>query len=324
MQRKFQIAALISTITICVITPLILTPFLSAKAEEIKLEPYFKDVPEGYPYFTAIQYLKSEELIDDKDENFNPDAQISRAEAVNYILRVTLGYVPNEKATIKPFSDVPLDSVNAMYVQKAKELKLVNGYNARRFQPNKKISLAEATKIVLETDKLVDATITFEQPKEDVFADVPKNAWFSPYAKIAKERRIIRFGKSDEISPNDLISKGYLMDILYRTKKYHAGYTFGIASFYDKKFEGRKTSSGEIFTHSKLTAAHRTLKFGTRLRVTNLKNSKSVEVTVNDRGPYTKNFEIDLSESAFTMIGEKSNGIIPVQIEVLPEPTPEK
>ncbi|KKQ68211.1 MAG: lipoprotein A, rare lipoprotein A [Candidatus Peregrinibacteria bacterium GW2011_GWF2_38_29] len=318
MQRKFQIAALISAIIVCVLTPLILKPSIYAQAEEIKIEPYFKDVPEGYPYYTAIQYLKSEELIDDKDENFNPDAQISRAEAVNYILRVTLGYAPNEKATIKPFSDVPLESVNAVYVQKAKELKLINGYNSRRFQPNKKIMLAEAIKIVLETDKLIDGTMVFDKPTEDVFADVPKDAWFSSYAKIAKERHIIRFGQADEMSPSDLISKGYLMDILYRAKKYHAGYTFGIASFYDKKFEGRKTSSGEIFTHANLTAAHKTLKFGTRLKVTNLKNSKSVEVTVNDRGPYTKNFEIDLSESAFTMIGEKSNGIIPVQIEILP------
>src|SRR5690606_41693222 len=72
----------------------------------------------------------------------------------------------------------------------------------------------------------------------------------------------------------------------------------GKASFYADKFEGSPTASGEKYRHNKLTAAHKTLPFGTRVRVTNLSNNKTVDVVINDRGPYVENRIIDLSKSA--------------------------
>lgn len=75
-----------------------------------------------------------------------------------------------------------------------------------------------------------------------------------------------------------------------------------IASYYHSKFEGRKTSSGELYSNKKYTAAHRTFPFGTLLKITNVKNNKSVVVKVNDRGPFSKTKEIDLSQSAFLAI----------------------
>src|SRR5687768_16557590 len=72
----------------------------------------------------------------------------------------------------------------------------------------------------------------------------------------------------------------------------------GKASFYADKFEGAPTASGEKYKHSKLTAAHKTLPFGTRVKVTNTANNRSVEVVVNDRGPWVDNRIIDLSKSA--------------------------
>ena len=77
----------------------------------------------------------------------------------------------------------------------------------------------------------------------------------------------------------------------------------GIASFYSDKFQGKLTASGERFDQKKLTAAHRTLKFGTRLRVTNIKNKKSVIVRLTDRGPFCKGRIIDLSRAAAKQIG---------------------
>ena len=70
------------------------------------------------------------------------------------------------------------------------------------------------------------------------------------------------------------------------------------ASYYAEKFHGRKTASGKIFNMNKLTAAHKKLPFGTILKVTNEKNGKSVIVEINDRGPYVKGREIDLSKKA--------------------------
>ena len=90
-----------------------------------------------------------------------------------------------------------------------------------------------------------------------------------------------------------------------------------MASFYGNEFQSRKTSNGEIFDQAKHTAAHRTLPFGTRLKVTNTQNSKSVVVRVNDRGPFAKGRIIDLSSSAFKAIANLSAGVVPVRIEVI-------
>lgn len=91
----------------------------------------------------------------------------------------------------------------------------------------------------------------------------------------------------------------------------------GKASFYADKFEGRTTASGEKYKHNKLTAAHKTLPFGTKVRVTNLSNSKQVEVVINDRGPYVDGRIIDLSKSAAEQLDFINQGLTEVKMEVV-------
>lgn len=91
----------------------------------------------------------------------------------------------------------------------------------------------------------------------------------------------------------------------------------GKASFYADKFEGNPTSSGEKYRHNKLTAAHKTLPFGTKVRITNLANNEFVEVTINDRGPYVDNRIIDLSKSAAEKLGFINLGLADVKLEVI-------
>jgi len=89
-------------------------------------------------------------------------------------------------------------------------------------------------------------------------------------------------------------------------------------SYYADEFNGNKTASGERFSNSKLTAAHRKLPFGTKLRVTNNANNESVVVEVNDRGPHKSGRELDLSKRAFMYITDnKNNGTLKVRIEIL-------
>ena len=88
----------------------------------------------------------------------------------------------------------------------------------------------------------------------------------------------------------------------------------GMASYYAGKYIGRPTASGEIFAANKLTAAHRTLPFGTMVKVTNLTNNKSVIVRINDRGPFIKGRIIDLSELAAKKIDMMQQGIVKVTI----------
>lgn len=91
----------------------------------------------------------------------------------------------------------------------------------------------------------------------------------------------------------------------------------GEASYYASKFNGRRMASGEIYDESQLTAAHRTLAFGTRVRVTNISNGRSVIVTIKDRGPSPRNRIIDLSERAARDLGFLREGIARVRVEVV-------
>ena len=90
------------------------------------------------------------------------------------------------------------------------------------------------------------------------------------------------------------------------------------ASYYADKFNGRKTANGEKFSNSKLTAAHRKLPFGTKAKVTNKANGKSVIVEINDRGPWVPGRDIDLSKKAFMDIADnKNHGALKVSIEII-------
>ena len=91
----------------------------------------------------------------------------------------------------------------------------------------------------------------------------------------------------------------------------------GQASFYGGQFHGRPTASGEVFDMHKLTAAHRTLPFGTMIRVTNTSNNLSVVVKVNDRGPFVDNRIVDLSLQAAKEINMINDGVIDVTLEVI-------
>ena len=103
-----------------------------------------------------------------------------------------------------------------------------------------------------------------------------------------------------------------------KTNKYSKKHTMaGKASWYGKNFHGRLTASGERYNIEKYTAAHKTLPFGSIVRVTNISTNKSVDVKINDRGPFVKGRVIDLSPKAFNRIAHINEGVIPVRIQIL-------
>ena len=97
----------------------------------------------------------------------------------------------------------------------------------------------------------------------------------------------------------------------------------GIASWYGIPFDGHRTSSGEVYNMHQRTAAHRTLPFGSVVRVTNLSNGKQTEVRINDRGPFVTNRVIDLSLSAAEAIGMIGPGTANVRLEIVGGPSPQ-
>jgi len=96
----------------------------------------------------------------------------------------------------------------------------------------------------------------------------------------------------------------------------------GIASWYGQAFHGNRTANGEVYDMNGLTAAHRVLPMGTKVRVTNLLNSKSVLLRINDRGPAIQGRLIDVSLAAAKSIGMVGLGLAPVRLEVVSKPSP--
>ena len=95
----------------------------------------------------------------------------------------------------------------------------------------------------------------------------------------------------------------------------------GIASWYGRRFHGRRTASGEIFDMNSATAAHPTLPFGTRVQVTNLENGRSVVVRINDRGPFVRRRIIDISQRAAQVLGIVQQGTARVRVQLV-QPAP--
>lgn len=124
-----------------------------------------------------------------------------------------------------------------------------------------------------------------------------------------KSEPMARYGNK---SPYTVLGKTYY--VIDRSKDYEQR---GIASWYGQKFNGRKTSSGEIYSICDFTAAHKTLPLPSYVRVTNARNGKSVVVRVNDRGPFHEGRIIDLSYVAAIRIGLDKTGTAPVRVELL-------
>lgn len=116
-------------------------------------------------------------------------------------------------------------------------------------------------------------------------------------------------------------SQRYVLGEGENLPSYHVGQHFrGISAWYGQRLHGNRTSDGGRFDLNKMTAAHRTLPFGSKVRVTNEKNGKSVVVTITDRGPSSRRYIIDISRGAAEKIGMRRAGIAPVTVEILDLP----
>ena len=91
----------------------------------------------------------------------------------------------------------------------------------------------------------------------------------------------------------------------------------GLAAYYSSRLNGRATASGKIYNQDDLTAAHPTLPFGTRVKITNTKNNRSVVVTINDRGPMQPDRVVDVSRAAASRLGMLGSGLVPVRLEIV-------
>lgn len=139
-------------------------------------------------------------------------------------------------------------------------------------------------------------------------------------AKTAK-KSVKKTALKAKVSANKraLVKKKSLKELHKHTARSH--YQSGVASYYADKFNGRRTANGEKFSNSEMTAAHKTLPFGTLVEVTNMRNGRSVVVRVNDRGPYAHARVVDLSKAAARQLGMQHTGTAQVKLAVLDKNT---
>lgn len=139
---------------------------------------------------------------------------------------------------------------------------------------------------------------------------------------MAKEAKATKVSKAKVVHTTVKVSKssvsGQVKKVSYSPVSAKAKFaSAGVASYYGPGFHGRRTANGERFDMHAMTAAHRTLPFGTLVKVTNLSNGKSTVVRVTDRGPYVGNRVIDLSVAAAKQIGSTHSGVAQVSLEIV-------
>jgi rare lipoprotein A (peptidoglycan hydrolase) len=124
-------------------------------------------------------------------------------------------------------------------------------------------------------------------------------------------------GKSTREIHKKFASEEQIEEGEFTTHEQPENVSYMVTSYYGKKFQGRPTANGETFDMKKFTAAHKTLPFGTKLLVTNEDNGKSVEVRINDRGPFVKGRQLDLAKAAAEQIGLIPYGVKKLKVEIL-------
>lgn len=188
------------------------------------------------------------------------------------------------------------------------------------------------TKIIILFFSIITTVFAINSPigkpkqKEKTPQEKPKEK--APASKDAKDAKETKdktkptpVVKTDTIKPKEIAPQAIaetdtlIIDPNSKLKVYKKG---AHASYYHNKFNGKRTASGKRFDNNKYTAAHKKLPFGTLVKVTNEANGKSVVVEINDRGPFSKVREIDLSRRAFMeLASNKNSGYVIVKIEVV-------
>lgn len=312
-----------------VIAATLLIPIFLATNLPIVSADNFTDVREGNAYFVPISYLKSKNIINGYDDGtFKPNQQINRAEALK-MLTLASGVFKDSLPAPKeaPFTDTPVSEWYTEYLAAAKDKNIINGYEDGSFKPESPVNLAETLKMYFEAVKSVDPDyINFEDGANFTFVDTAPDSWYTQYTSYAGVHNLVEIYGDNTINPNQIMTRGYLAEIIYRTLLSKEGSDFGNATYYF----GIPGKENDLNDQELMVTAHKTLPFGTIVEVTNIANGKSVKVKVTDRGPYSAGRILDLSKKAFAKIASPSEGVVNVEyheykpeVKTPAEPTPE-
>lgn len=174
-------------------------------------DPFFSDVPASHQNYVSIKYLNSEGILKGYEDNtFKPDQKVNRAEALKIILAGTGIEVP-EKVEGTSFTDVKSTDWFAKYIIKAKELGIVNGNPDGSFAPARTVARSEFIKMLLMSNGFKTENWT----EKDLFADVPKSAWFNPYMNYAGQAGLIIKDDKNNLYPSQELTRAEVAEILF-------------------------------------------------------------------------------------------------------------
>ena len=273
----------------------------------------FEDVSPAHPNFEAVEWLYSNNLVEGyrigRQKEFRPEQPVSRAAAIKMLIGVSGIPFSGMEEREAPFPDVPKSAWFAQYVQTALDTGVVTGFMDGNFHPASQVTRAEMLAMVL---RIFDAPIH----------ETEEGDWTTPFLDLAQFFRIIE--KDDDT--HTALNRGDVAEILYRTKwvsdaefseifKYAGA---GVVSVYPTELEGKKTANGEYIDSGAMTAAHRTLPFGTRVRI--WQTDRPIVVTINDRLPENSSHVFTLSKKAFALLKKEKNGETYIEFEVFSAP----
>ncbi len=271
------------------------------------LDSWYTDVPDHHAYYDGIFYMTQAGWVSGyEDGTFKPTNEVSRVEALKMILASTKVDSLEVSSVALNFSDTSEETWYSESLEQAMGLGIISGYPDGSFKPEGSINRAEALKmLILANDRQVPT--------------VEEEHWYSVYLAYATLHALLTPDENEDYLPAQTLTRGELADLIYRFKQkpYTSEVEYGIASYYGYSFDGRNTASGTPLDAEGFMAAHKTLPFGTVVRITRLDTLQTVEVTIVDRGPYTEGYIIDITPAAFEQIASLPTGIVKVRLEVL-------
>lgn len=263
----------------------------------------FLDVDTSQWYMPYLKEAVIRKLISGYvDNTFKPLNNVKKKEFFTILYRAVPENLktPNTQAPIA--SDLSQQDWSYEAVQFFLENKILILGNETNFNPDKELNRGHIAKFIYDYLQWEEKKLNpINEVVKEVIKEVP-NPEFE--AEVDQTPQQIDTNTLSPNTANDVVG--------FKTS--------GKASFYADSLAGNKTASGEIYDPERLMAAHKTLPFGTLLKVTNVANGKWVEVVIQDRGPYVENRMLDLSKSAFESIADISTGIINIETEILKLP----
>lgn len=270
---------------------------LSAKAYS---DESYTDLDSNYEFGDAVNFISEQGYASGyEDGTFKPEQPINRAETLKIILNAS-------SIALSGTGAVALDDVTESdwfypYVQTAGQIGIISGYPDGTFKGTNTVNKAEFLKMYFEALGL------------DISPARENQDWYQNYFELAVQKYAITANAEGDYGMGDLLTRAEVADIIYRyeSSPYTGEIEYGKATWYGGDYDDIYDSTAGY------TAAHKTLAFGTRVKVTNLDSNTSIIVTINDRGPWGEGRIIDLSTIAFESIGSLSTGVLNVKMEVL-------